>query len=168
MAVRSVISIASLVYPANELLAERVRLIIGLVAGFELAQPDLGQRHMIHVGGVPFDSSMLEMTLATASDVGMEHGRLTIQKRFVVSVAGDALRRFRPLDGRMARGAVVFQKSVRGGQVTGTGLTLPGHGLRKPVIAGQDVGAHNESNNKEGCDQADPTGLCHENHLKPK
>ena len=67
---------------------------------------------MIHRYGLSITIHVLDMAAAAIADIGMESRGLGGQNPLIVGVTDNAVGRFRPLDGGMARGAVMFQEGM--------------------------------------------------------
>jgi hypothetical protein len=81
---------------------------------------------MIHQSQLFAKTAMFVVALAATAHVGVEGRRLALQERLVIRVTDNATGSLDSFDGRVARGAVVFQKRVGLGERTGTGHALPG------------------------------------------
>ena len=78
MAGRKVARGLVLVDPVEELFPHRLVFGIRPAVGFQLAEADLGQRQVIHVGGTSVNALVLAVALPTTAHVGVERGRLAL------------------------------------------------------------------------------------------
>ena len=78
---------------------------------------------------------MLQMALGTTADAGVKGRRLSLQQRFVVGVADDALGRLDASDRCVTGGAVIFQVCVCRRQHARLGHPLPGDRLLEGGLA---------------------------------
>ena len=115
-----------LVDPAHEVCGRQTVFRFGFGIAFELAEAEARQRRMIHQSQLFAKTAMFVVAFAATAHVRVEGRRLALQERCVVRVADNATGSFDSFDGRVARGAVVFQKRVALGERTGTGHALPG------------------------------------------
>ncbi len=106
------------------------RLRIRIV--FELSESDARQRRMIHHGQPFLNTTMFTVALAATAHIGVEGRRLALQECCVVRMAENATGSLNSLAGRVAGGAIVFQKSVALGESTGTGHSLPSRFVPDP------------------------------------
>ena len=124
-----------LIDPAQEVCGGQAVFSFGVGIVFELPEADARQCRMIHRSQSFAKTTMFAVALAATAHVGMEGRRLALQERGVIRVADNATGGLDSFAGRVAGGAVVFQKCVALGERTGTGHALPGRLV-------QDAGAH--------------------------
>lgn len=99
--------------PRSDLIAGLALLAVRTLLG-KFMQSDIHQRSVIHLGQSTDSALMLKMTFPAALDMRVESGWLQSEQRFIVSVAGDAIRRLDSLYRRVAGGAIVFEECMRG------------------------------------------------------
>ena len=114
-----------LVDPAHEVCGSQTVFRLGIGIALELPESDARQGDVIHFRRARDMPLMLDVAVSARADVGMEGRRLALQERGVVRVADNATGCLDAFDGRVARGAVVFQKRVALGERTGTRHALP-------------------------------------------
>jgi hypothetical protein len=137
----------------------------------ELSQADARQSRMIHQSQLFAKTAMFVVALAATAHVGMEGRRLALQERCVIRVADNATGGLDSLTGRVTGGAVVFQKRMRLGQLSGEGHALPGRfaqhaGTFATGMTSQEVisAKQRHEDRRRACDVPE----FHENHLSPK
>ena len=114
--------IAGFFEPAFNLRRVHARL---LRLAFEFLETDTREGDVIHLRRARHPALVFEMTGGTRADLRMKGGRLTLEERFVVGMADDAVFCLNSFDRRVAGGAIILQRRVGLRQFTGTYHVLP-------------------------------------------